>query len=83
MSYYGSKIAEMRRLGVEVRELGDEIAIISGGYVVVGGDAPTMIELSGATPEQSRRLADLGRAVNGEAEYTDYLSEIGAREVSW
>ncbi|HUT61887.1 MAG TPA: hypothetical protein VNA25_28960 [Phycisphaerae bacterium] len=83
MSYYGSKIAEMRRLGVEVQELGDEIAIIRGEFVAIGGDAPTLVELSGVTPEQARRLAELGRAVDGGDEYTDYLSEIGAREVAW
>jgi len=83
MSYYESKIAEMKKLDVEVQELGDEIAIIRGEFVAIGGDAPTMVELSGVTPEQARRLAELGRAVGGEDEYTDYFSEIGAREVAW
>jgi hypothetical protein len=83
MSYYESKIAEMKKLDVEVQELGDEIAIIRGEFVAVGGDAPTMFELSGVTEEQARKLADLGRAVDGGEAYEDYLKEIGAREVAW
>jgi hypothetical protein len=83
MSYYESKIARMKKLGIEVKELGNEIAIIRGEFVAVGGDAPTMFELSEVTNGQARRLAELGRAVNGEEKYKNYLAKIGAKEVAW
>ena len=82
-SYYESKIESMRALGAEVQELGSEIAIIRGEFVAVGGDAPTMYELSGVTPEVALRLAQMGRTIGEEAEYEAYLEESGAREVTW
>ena len=85
MSYYDSRVQEMRSAGVEVRELGDEIAIIDRDSVVVGGDAPTAYGLSGATDEQARELARLGRAVGADAEtvWRDYCESVGASEIVW
>jgi hypothetical protein len=83
MSYYESKVEEMKKMGVDVEELGSEIAVIRGEFVAIGGDAPTMLELSGVTQEQALRLAELGRAIDGGEAYAAYLVEIGAREVAW
>lgn len=85
MSHYESKITEMRGYGRDVLELGDEIAIVDGDMILVGGDAPSAYELIGATPEIARTLAELGRAVGGDAraDYDAYLAECGASEVRW
>jgi hypothetical protein len=85
MSYYERRIAELSERECQVEELGEEIAIVDGEHILVGGDAPAAYELSGATPEIARRLAELGRQVGEDAldAYEAYLAECGAREVSW
>ena len=83
MSYYESRVEENRAAGAEVRELGDEGAVGDGAFALVGGDAPVAYELSGVTDAQARRLAELGRAVDGEAAWREYMEEIGAREIPW
>lgn len=80
---YTWKIRELNRKGIEVRELGGEIAIASGKFIYIGGDTPTCFELAGVTDEQARKLAKLGRTVGNISEYGNYIIEIGAREIPW
>jgi hypothetical protein len=91
MSYYQIKVAEMRRAGCEVRELGDEIAIVSGpgdDCLLIGGDAPSAYSRPGPSIRAStaRRIARLGRTCGGEAavrRLAAALERAGLSECAW
>lgn len=72
MSYYQTKVDAFKKLGLEVNELGDEIAIC-GDRILIGGDAPTQYVMDGPTPEIAKELARLGRTVYDDNKDEDAL----------
>lgn len=68
MTYYETRIRELRAAGAEPRELGLEIAIV-GDIILVGGDSPAAYEGAEGLrrPSRTARALSTGRSWPGTA----------------